>query len=94
MSTPIQRANFRRLYADIFWFGVLSGSTLAFLTIYVARLGGNSLQVGLITAMPGLVNLLLSMPFGVWLQGKPLLPATVSSLFLHRLGYLVLVFLP
>lgn len=90
----LQRANFRRLYADIFWFGVLSGSTLAFLTVYVARLGGSSLQIGLITAIPGLVNLLFSMPVGVWLQGKPLLPATVSSLFLHRLGYLVLVFLP
>lgn len=94
IPSPVQRANFHRLYADIFWFGVLSGSTLAFLTVYVARLGGNSLQVGLITAIPGLVNLLFSMPFGVWLQGKPLLPATVSSLFFHRLGYLVLVFLP
>lgn len=94
IPSSVQRANFHRLYADIFWFGVLSGSTLAFLTVYVARLGGNSLQVGLITAIPGLVNLLFSMPFGVWLQGKPLLPATVSSLFFHRLGYLVLVFLP
>ncbi len=94
MPTSVQRANFRRLYVDIFWFGVLSGSTLAFLTVYIARLGGNSLQVGLITAIPGLVNLFLSMPFGVWLQQKPLLPATVSSLFFHRLGYLALVFLP
>ncbi|RCK71678.1 MAG: Permeases of the major facilitator superfamily [Anaerolineae bacterium] len=94
IPTAVQRANFRYLYADIFWFGVLSGSTLAFLTVYVARLGGNSLQVGLITAAPGLVNLLFSMPFGGWLQRKPLLPVTVSSLFLHRLGYLVLVFLP
>lgn len=92
--TPIQRANFRHLYADIFWFGVLSGSTLAFLTVYVARLGGTSLQVGLITAIPGFVNLFLSMPFGVWLQGKPLKNATVSSLFWHRLGYLAFVFLP
>jgi len=92
--TPVQRANFRHLYADIFWFGVLSGSTLAFLTVYVARLGGNSLQVGLITAIPGFVNLFLSMPCGVWLQGKPLKAATVSSLFWHRLGYLALVFLP
>ncbi|MCX8061337.1 MAG: MFS transporter [Anaerolineales bacterium] len=94
IPSPVQRANFRRLYADIFWFGVLSGSTLAFLTVYVARLGGNSLQVGLITAIPGLVNLFFSMPFGVWLQGKPLLPATVSSLLMHRLGYLALVVLP
>jgi MFS family permease len=92
--TPVQRANFRQLYADIFWFGVLSGSTLAFLTVYVARLGGNSFQVGLITAIPGFVNLFLSMPYGVWLQGRPLKTATVSSLFWHRLGYLALVFLP
>ncbi|MCS6907639.1 MAG: MFS transporter [Anaerolineales bacterium] len=94
VATRLQRANFRRLYADIFWFGVLSGSTLTFLAVYVARLGGSSVQVGLITAIPGLVNLLFSMPFGAWLQGKPLLPVTVSSLLLHRLGYLAFVFLP
>lgn len=67
--SPIQRANFWHLYADIFWFGVLRGSTLAFPTIYVAHIGGNSLQVGFITAIPAFVNMFLSMPFGVWLRG-------------------------
>ena len=36
------RANFIHLYLDIAWFGVLSGSSIAFAAIYATRLGANS----------------------------------------------------
>lgn len=88
------RANFRYLYADIFWYGVLAGSTIAFISVYVARLGGSSFQISLLTAIPAVINLLFSLPAGNWLEGQPLLKATVSTLFSHRLGYLCLIFLP
>ncbi|MGE5222072.1 MAG: hypothetical protein ACM3PY_06525 [Omnitrophica WOR_2 bacterium] len=42
--TAEMRANFRRLYADLAGFGVLTGSTMAFLAIYAARLGGVELS--------------------------------------------------
>ncbi|MGB9591541.1 MAG: MFS transporter, partial [Candidatus Kryptoniota bacterium] len=88
------RANFRYLYADIFWYGVLAGSTIAFLSVYVARLGGNSFQISLLTAIPAVINLFLSLPSGNWLETQPLHSATTRTLFLHRLGYLILIFLP
>lgn len=88
------RTNFRNLYGDIFWYGVLAGSTIAFLSVYVARLGGNSFQISLLTAIPAIINLLLSFPSGSWLENQPLHSATTRTLFLHRLGYLVLIFLP
>ena len=96
METPptTLRSNFRNLYGDIFWYGVLAGSTIAFLSVYVARLGGNSFQISLLTAIPAVINLLLSFPSGSWLENQPLHSATTRTLFLHRLGYLALIFLP
>jgi len=41
---PADRGNARHLYADIFWFGALAGSTQAFLNVYAARLGANAFR--------------------------------------------------
>jgi hypothetical protein len=94
LLTPDLRANFRHLYGDIFWFGVLSGSTLAFVAIYATRLGATGLEISLLTAGPAVVNLLVSMQFGRWLEGRPLVKPTFWSAALNRLGYLALVVLP
>jgi MFS family permease len=88
------RANFRHLYYDISWFGILAGSAMAFLGIYAARIGANSFQMGLISAGPGLVNLFVSLPAGRWLEGKPLTQTTFRSAVLTRLGYLAIIPLP
>ena len=93
-ATAELRFNFRHLYADIFWFGVLTGSTMAFLAIYIARLGANGFMVGLLTAGPAVVNLLFSLPAGRWLEGRPLIAASFWSALLHRLGYLAIIPLP
>jgi len=93
-STTEMRSNFRRLYAEIFWYGVLSGSSLAFITIYAARLGATGFQISLFTAGPAIVNLLFSMPAANWLHGRGLIRVSYETAALARLGYLVLVFLP
>lgn len=93
-APQVQRANFRHLYADIFWFGVLSGSTLAFQAIFVTRLGATAYQVGLLTAGPAVINLLFSLPAGRWVEGRPLIPLTFWTAALMRVGYLALIFLP
>ncbi len=94
LLTPRMRANFRCLYLDILWFGVLSGSTIAFLAVYTARLGANAFEVSLLTAGPGLINMVFSLPAGRWLEGKGLIGASFWSAALHRLGYLLLIPLP
>lgn len=88
------RSNFYHLYADIFWFGVTAGSAMAFIAVYAARLGANSFQVGLLTAGPAVVNLLFSLHFGKWLEGRRLVGTTFRSSIGHRLGYLILAGLP
>ena len=43
------------LYGDIAWYGLLAGSTIAFLAVYAARIGASAFQIGLLTAGPAAV---------------------------------------
>lgn len=94
LLTADLRANFRHLYADIFWWGILSGSTAAFLAVFATRLGAQPFQISLLTAGPAGVNLLFSLHAGRWLEGKPLIPTTFWSALITRLGYLGFFILP
>lgn len=86
--------NFTHLYLDMAWFGVLSGSTLAFLSIFAARLGASTFQIGLLGAMPAIVNLLFAIPSGQWLQSRAIGKAVFWTSVLYRFGYLFLIPLP
>lgn len=93
-TTPTGRANFRHLYYDIGWFGLVSGSTMAFLAVYATRLGASSFQIGLLTAGPAVVNLLFSLPFGQFLENRPIIRISYRSSILHRMGFVLLAPLP
>jgi MFS family permease len=88
------RQNFVHLYFDIAWFGILSGSAINFLNVYVARLGGSGFQIGLLGALPAVVSLFLSIPAGNWLQARPIGKAVFWSAVLSRLGYFFWIPLP
>ena len=82
------------LYMDIAWFGILSGTTLAFQGVYAARQGASPQQIGLLSAIPALVSLMFSLPFGGWLGSKPIGQAVFWSALLQRVFYLAFVFMP
>lgn len=88
------QGNFVHLYLDIAWFGILSGSTVNFLNIYAARLGATGLQIGLIGAMPAVVNLFLAIPAGRWLQQRQISRAIFLTSVYYRTGFLAFVLLP
>jgi MFS family permease len=88
------KGNFKHLYLEMGWFGVLSGSSLAFLSIFAVRLGANSFQIGLLGAMPAVVNLLFAIPAGQWLQNRAIGKAVFWTSVLYRFGYLFLIPLP
>jgi MFS family permease len=94
IPTAEQRHNFFNLYWDVFWFGILQGSAIAFLSVYAARIGATALQVGLLTSGPAVVNLLISLPAGRWLEGRAMTRVTLVTSLWHRLGYFVLAPLP
>lgn len=88
------RSNFIHLYLDIAWFGVLSGSSMAFVAVYAARQGADAFQIGLLSAGPAVVNLVFALPTGRWLERQPIGPAVFWASVLHRLFYLFWLPLP
>lgn len=93
-SRSLVRRNFRALYLDIFGYGILAGSTLAFLNVYVARLGASNIEMGLLSAGPALISLFIAIPIGRWLERRPLIRTTYLTSIWFRLGYVVMVLLP
>lgn len=88
------RANFHHLVMDITWYGLLSGTTVAFLYVYAARIGATAFQIGLLTAGPALVNLVFTLPMGRWLQARPIGKATFWAALPSRALFLVYALLP
>ncbi len=92
--TPLQKHNFHHLYWDVFYWGVLAGSTLAFLPVFLARLEATTFEVGLLTAGPAVVSILLATLAGRFMRGRDMVRLTWITAIIHRLGYLVLIPLP
>lgn len=91
---PELRPRFHHLYWDIAWFGLVAGTTLAFLNVYAARLGATALQIGLLTAGPALINLIFTLPAGRWLQGRPIGRSVFGAALATRGIYLIYALLP
>jgi MFS family permease len=92
--SPELRVNIVAYFWDIGWWGLYVGSTVAFLTIYAARSGATPEQIGLLSALPALVSLVLSLPVGWLLQGRSAGRATVLAAFFSRSMFLVYALLP
>ncbi|WKZ38949.1 MAG: MFS transporter [Anaerolineales bacterium] len=88
------RSNFRNLYFDIAWFGVLSGTAINFLNVYATRLGASGLQIGLLTATSAIVSLFLAIPAGHWISKRPTGKAVFWSSIAFRIGYFLWIPLP
>jgi MFS family permease len=91
---PELKRRFLHFALDIGWYGVLNGSVLAFISVYITRLGGSALQVGMINAMPGVITLMLALPAGQWLSNRTVSKDVFISAALSRMFYLALVFIP
>lgn len=91
----VTETNIRRFVAEITWYGILVGTTMNLIQVYVVRLGASSLLLGAVTYGPALVSILWQLPAG------RLMAATgnrmrwvVGSIFSHRLLYLAIALLP
>jgi MFS family permease len=96
-ATPIpveKRENFRNLFLDIAWYGILNGSLLSFLSVYLARVGASGSQIGFISAAPAITSLIFTLPLGQWLERQPVRQSVFWSSLGQRLFYLPMVFLP
>ena len=87
-------SNFFHLIADIFWFGILNGTSLAFIGVYLTRIGGTAFHQGLLAAVPAVVNMLFAIPFGSWLSGRDVAKEVVIGSMWHRIFYLLWIPIP
>lgn len=67
--TPTQKRNFVRVQIDGIAIGLASAAS-PFLPVFLARLGATNLEVGLLTAMPGVTGLLLAIIVGRFVQTR------------------------
>lgn len=87
IDNKVQVQNDRHLYLDIFWWGILGGTVISFLSIYLARLGATNFQLSILTAGPAVVNMLISLPAGKWLENRSFTRTVYLTSILHRAGY-------
>ena len=87
--------NLRSLYLDTVWFGILSGLASTYVAVFALRLGATTGQVGWLTALPALVNIVWLIPAARLLerQRRPM-PIIIATGVLQRVGYLAMVAVP
>lgn len=88
------RSNFMNLYLDVVWFGVLTGSSVTFLSVYLARIGASGFHIGLLNASPALITMLFALPAGGWMKNRPIDSVVFWTALLHRIFYMFWIPLP
>ncbi len=68
-STDMNPSNFLNVQLDAIGVGMASAA-LPFVPVFLARLGANNLQDGLLTSLPALAGLILSIPLGQFLETR------------------------
>ncbi len=91
---PEHRKNFNHLYWDVAFWGLLNGSVVNFLGVYCSRIGATPLQMGLLTAIPALMNLIVTLPATIWLRNIPSTRVVPVAALITRLFYGLLIPLP
>jgi MFS family permease len=82
------------LVLEVFWASLL-GSVAVFNAAFAIRLGADNFQVGLLSSIPALMAVLVSIPAGNFLQRRSRrAPWVFGSLLAHRAGYLLVALAP
>ncbi len=86
--------NARLLEIEVFWAAFLSAAA-AFNSAYALRLGATNAQIGLLSSIPALITLLITIPAGQFLNRRARrMPWVIGSLALARIGYLMVALIP
>ena len=82
------------LVLEMGWASFLA-SAAVFNSAFAVRLGADNTQVGLLTSIPALMAVLVSIPAGRFLQTRrQAKPWILSALTIYRSGYLLVALLP
>ena len=85
----VRRANFRLVQLDAVALGITAAAT-PFVAVFLIRAGASPFEIGLLTTLPAVAGLLLSIPIGEWLQGqRNIVPALNHGRLLATAGFVV-----
>jgi predicted MFS family arabinose efflux permease len=91
----VEEQNKWNLYLDVTWWGVLSGITSTFVSVFAIRLGASNTLVGLLVSFPALISIFWLIPSARIIERQQRrLPIIVRASFLQRLGYLLIALMP
>lgn len=93
LGEPLRSTIFH-LIMDMGWMGVVQGTIGAFLIVYATRIGASDTQVGMLNAVPAIVNIVFALPTGRLMKGRRLSSIAFWSAAFGRVLYLPLIFLP
>jgi MFS family permease len=83
------------LYGDMLFQGIVGGTALNYLSVFIVRLGASTLLVGLLSSLPALLLTLASVPAGRYVARQPrLVPLVVRFSLLFDLVYLLVAAVP
>ena len=86
--------NARYLYIEVFWASLLSAAT-TFNAPFALRLGATNAEIGLLSSIPALLALVITIPAGHFISRRARRqPVVIWSLFLYRLGFLFVTLIP
>lgn len=93
-SHTVEAHNTRNLYAETAWFGILSGLTVTFVSVFALRLGATTGQVGWLTALPALINVIWLIPASRLIERHRGLSLVFYTGLAQRLGYIAMAAMP
>lgn len=94
-ANTIAERNVENLYKESAGFGVLSGLADTYVSVFALRLGATTAQVGWLTSLPALINIIWLLPAArIIEQQRRRIPLVLLSGILQRLGYLVMAIMP
>jgi MFS family permease len=87
--------NLRNIIISGAFVGFIDGGIVVYLPVYLARLGAGPTLMGLFSSLPMLINMLLYLPGGAFVERQTNLVRLVNwAVFIHRCGYLIIAALP
>lgn len=94
-TVNVERDNILLLYHDVLWSSLLTGVINTFLSVFLLRLGGSALQVGLLVSLPALGGTFLSLRAAQYVhRRRQSLSIVIIPSLLFRLGYPLLAVVP
>lgn len=86
-----EKANFRHLVMDVFWFGLAFPALSRFIVVYALRVGASTQEIGWLSSMPSLI-LLFSISMSNWWRRR--YPDATHAAVLPGLGFRLAFLLP